>query len=140
MKTLAKPAERERALAALELRKTGLTYAEIGRRLGYADDSGARHAVTKLLDRREAEAVAELRQVEGDRLDALQAAHWSAAVSGDTEATKVVLQVIDARCRLYGLNSPVAVAVSTGPGTAAEVIAEAQARLLRVIDAEQVTR
>lgn len=139
MKTLPKPAERERALTALKLRTEGLTYAEIGRRLGYADDSGARHAVTKLLDRREAEAVDQLRQVEGDRLDALQAAHWDAAMAGITDAANIVLKVMDRRAKLFGLNAPVAVAVA-GPDTAADVIAEAQARLLRVIDAEQVTR
>ncbi len=103
--------ERARAGEALQLRRSGLAYREISTRLGYRDESGARKAVSRLLDRTEAEGVAELRAVEGDRLDALQAAHWSAALAGDVDSTKVILGVIDRRMKLFGLAAPVAVDV-----------------------------
>ncbi|MFT4087653.1 MAG: hypothetical protein QM658_10975, partial [Gordonia sp. (in: high G+C Gram-positive bacteria)] len=51
------------------------------------------------------------RAVEGDRLDALQASHWSAALAGDVDSTKVILGVIDRRMKLFGLAAPVAVDV-----------------------------
>ncbi|TSD98881.1 hypothetical protein FOV72_03760 [Gordonia rubripertincta] len=126
--------ERTRAAAALELRRTGLPYHAIADRLGYADESGARKAVTRLLDRREAEGVAELRAVEGDRLDALQAAAWDAAVSGDLDAIKTVLSVIDRRCRLFGLNAPMPVAVAAAVGISDVTWAEQVAELLSKLE------
>ncbi|TYQ11601.1 UNVERIFIED_ORG: hypothetical protein L601_001500000150 [Gordonia westfalica J30] len=126
--------ERTRAAAALELRRTGLPYHAIADRLGYADESGARKAVTRLLDRREAEGVAELRAVEGDRLDALQAAAWDAAVAGDLDAIKTVLSVIDRRCRLFGLNAPMPVAVAAAVGISDVGWAEQIAGLLSKLE------
>lgn len=106
------PDERAKAIEAVKLRRSGLPFREIAEQLGYADESGARKAVTRLLDRTEAESVDELRALEGARLDALQAAHWDAAVAGDTDAAKLVLGIVDRRCRLLGLNAPTAVSVS----------------------------
>ncbi|WP_152528509.1 hypothetical protein [Gordonia amicalis] len=103
--------ERARAAEALALRRSGMRYDEISARLGYRDESGPRKAVNRLLDRTEAEGVAELRAVEGERLDALLAAHWDAALRGDIDATKAVLAVIDRRAKLFGLNAPTAVAI-----------------------------
>ena len=98
--------ERTKAVEAVTLRRTGLSWREIADQLGYRDESGARKAATRLLGRVEVEAVGELRELEGQRLDALQAAHWNAALAGDVDSTKVVLGVIDRRCRLFGLNAP----------------------------------
>ena len=109
------PGERERAVAALNLRRDGLPYREIAARLAYADESGARKAVSRLLDRVEAEGVAELRRLESERLDALMAGHWSAAIAGDTDAARIVLGVIDRRTKLLGLNAPTAVSVGVEP-------------------------
>jgi hypothetical protein len=57
------------------------------------------------------DGVLEMRRLEGHRLDQLQAAHWDAALRGDFDATKVMLQVIERRCKLFGLNAPLAVRV-----------------------------
>jgi len=126
--------ERDRACEALELRRTGLPYYEIATRLGYADESGARKAVSRLLDRREAEGVAELRAVEGDRLDTLQAAAWDAAIGGDLDAIKTVLSVIDRRVRLFGLNAPERVAVAAAVGMSDVTWAEQIAGLLSKLE------
>lgn len=104
--------DRDRATKALELRKSGATYERIAAELGYSDESGPRKAVDRLLCRIEHEGVAEMRRLEGQRLDQLQAAHWDAALSGDVDSTKVMLQVIDRRCKLFGLNAPMAVRVA----------------------------
>lgn len=106
------PDERQRAVAALELRRSGLPYREIAARLDYADESGARHAVTRLLTRIEAEGVAELRAVYGERLEALVARYYPAALSGDVEAAGIVLRTHDRLARRWGANAPAAATVA----------------------------
>jgi hypothetical protein len=44
--------------------------------------------------------------MELDRLDALQKAHYAAAVQGGTSATVVTLKIMEARARLMGLYAP----------------------------------
>lgn len=105
------PYERQRAARAVELRTSGKTYAAVATELGYADESGARKAVDRLLSRIEHEGATALRAIECARLDALTAAHWQAAIGGDIDASKVLLQVIDRRAKLLGLNSPTGVQV-----------------------------
>lgn len=110
-KSKRQPAERERALKALALRREGLPYRVIAEQLDWSDESSARYAVTRLLDRTEAEEVAEMRYIEGERLDELQRTHWAAALSGDLDAGKMVLKVMERRARLFGLDAPSKVAV-----------------------------
>ncbi|ORX01317.1 hypothetical protein [Mycolicibacillus trivialis] len=110
-KSKRQPAERERALKALALRREGLPYRVIAERLEWGDESSARYAVARLLDRTEAEEVAEMRYIEGERLDELQRTHWAAALAGDLDAGKMVLKVMERRARLFGLDAPSKVAV-----------------------------
>ena len=53
-----------------------------------------------------------MRAVEGERLDALQRAVWSAAIFGDTDAIKSVLAIMARRARLFGLDMPAKVDVA----------------------------
>ncbi len=112
--------ERLRAQEAVKLRAAGMPYYAIADRLGYADESGARKAVDRLLSRVDHEQVGELRQLEGRRLDQLQQAHWVAALQGDVDAARIVLGVIDRRAKLFGLNMPVKVQVGADPMTDVE--------------------
>ena len=43
--------------------------------------------------------------MEGDRLDALQAAVWEKALAGDPKAVDQCLQIIDRRAKLFGLGA-----------------------------------
>jgi len=52
------------------------------------------------------DAVEEHLDIEGSRLNALQAAVWPAAMSGDLKALIVAARIIEARCRLLGLIGP----------------------------------
>ena len=83
----------------------GRPYAQIAAALDYADESGARHAVSRLLARREAESVDELRAVHGARLEAVLSSFWPAKRSGDTDAARIVLRTLDGLAKLYGLNA-----------------------------------
>lgn len=73
------PAELEKAGRALELRKRGLTYAQIAAEMGYADGAGAHKAVQAALRGLVTEMTLdadELRRLELERLDQAEAAVW----------------------------------------------------------------
>lgn len=120
--------ERQRARAAVELRVQGHPYAQIAEQLGYADESGARHAVSRLLARREAESIDELRAVHGARLEAVLSSFFPAAMSGDTDAARIVLRTLDSLAKLFGLDAPTRVAVA--PHISEREFAEEAARLI----------
>jgi hypothetical protein len=96
----------EKQLKALELRRAGVDFQTIATQLGYTDRGGAWRAVQSALKRGFVEPAADLRQLEAERLDRLQAAVWAAALRGDTKAIDRVLRISDQRARLLGLNAP----------------------------------
>jgi hypothetical protein len=59
--------------------------------------------VSKALREQTAEAVADLRDLENARLDALQLALWDAAMTGDISAAVAVVKIVQARVHLNGL-------------------------------------
>ncbi|MFA4052532.1 helix-turn-helix domain-containing protein [Mycobacteroides chelonae] len=129
--------ERQRAARALDLRTSGMTYAAVAAELGYSDESGPRKAVDRLLSRIEHEGVSELRQLEGQRLDAMQRAIWTQACGGDIDAIKATLNVMARRAKLYGLDAPQRVQVGSELSErefaerAAELIGEVSPQTLR---------
>lgn len=94
----------ERRTEAVRLAASGMGYSQIAERLGFHDRSGAHKAVRGALVAHQAEAVDELRQLELERLDALQRSCWDAALEGDIASVDRVLKVIAARVRLLGLD------------------------------------
>jgi hypothetical protein len=104
MKSLAQA--RVKRARAVELLADGGSYDQIAREVGYSHRGSAHRAVSKALAERETEAVDQLRRVELDRLDRLQAAMWSRAMDGDVRAINMILRVIDQRVRLLGLAKP----------------------------------
>ena len=48
----------------------------------------------------------DLRQLEVERLDALNLAFWQEAMAGDVQAARLILRVVEQRSRLLGLESP----------------------------------
>ncbi|WP_207555730.1 helix-turn-helix domain-containing protein [Intrasporangium flavum] len=101
---------RNRALAAarqaraVQLATEGRTYQEIADELGYANRGTVYNIVHDALARDRKDAVQDHQRLELARLDALQAALWDRAMSGDVEAAREVRAVIMARCRLFGLD------------------------------------
>lgn len=85
---------------------------EVAKRIGYADGHVAHLAVNAFLQKAALEQAPEHRRaaldLEVQRLDSVQAAHWEAATTGhDYKAANVVLRVITKRCALLGLDRPV---------------------------------
>jgi hypothetical protein len=96
----------DREVAALRLRKAGCTYDVIARRLGYANRSGAWHAVRAGLTATLQEPADELRQLELERLDRMHEALWSKAVTGHLRSVDRVLAISKRRAALLGLDAP----------------------------------
>ena len=93
-----------RAAAAIKLRTAGMSYDQIGENLGLTRQTAWRMA-TKALRQLPAENVETLRRVEGDRLEALWAAFYPKAISGDADAAGVLLRISNSRRRLFGLDA-----------------------------------
>ena len=100
---------REREVAAIDLRREGLTYGEIAERLGYSDGTGARNAVVRGLDRALREPADELRELEAARLDRAQVAIWPGVLSGDVKNVLALIKIMERRARLLGLDAPLRV-------------------------------
>jgi hypothetical protein len=95
----------DKQLAALNLRRAGMGYEEIARRTGYRNASGAWHSVKAALDRMLREPAEDVRQLEVARLDALLAAIWNRAITGDDgDALDRVLKISKRRSELLGLD------------------------------------
>lgn len=104
---------RARAADATRLRAEGLPYREIADRLGYPSENAANKAVLGLLRRTEADAVADLRALEAERLDHLTrvtlegiAASVQSAQGLSAPLVSAAVRISERRARLLGLDSP----------------------------------
>lgn len=91
-------------LEVLRLRRAGMSFTEIAQRTGYADRGGAYKAYKAAMNRTYKEPVHEVRELEADRLDALQVSVWAAAMRGNLGAVDRVLRISERRARLLGLD------------------------------------
>jgi hypothetical protein len=102
-------ASADRRRAAVELRIAGKSWQEIADLLHYDSKASACTDVRRALEK----AVAKLnvpleahRQLELDRLDAMQNALWDKVLAGDTKAIDTSLRLMDRRAKLLGLDAP----------------------------------
>jgi hypothetical protein len=105
--SVARVGRAERANEALDLRKCGLTFREIGARMGVTEQR-AHALVTQELARlnaKRSEGAEAVTRLEVERLDALLAAVWPKAVKGDLAAVDRVLSILARRARLLGLDA-----------------------------------
>lgn len=74
----------------------------------YAERGAAHRAVKAAIERHSGMIdVEQMRTVEGLRIDALQRAHWTKAMQGDSWSTLRIKELMEMRHRLFGLNAPV---------------------------------
>lgn len=98
----------ERRVRALELRKAGHSYREIGRQLGISHVQ-AEKDVTRVLAELNAQATETAeswRRLELERLDALWVGIWRQALSGHPLAVASALKIMERRAKLLGLDAP----------------------------------
>lgn len=96
--------ERERKV--LEMRRGGLTFDLIAKRLGYSGASGAFNAYQTACKRILVPEVDNLRLIETERLDIAQSAIWSNVLRGDVQSIITLLKIMERRARLLGLDMP----------------------------------
>lgn len=106
----------ERARLALEARKSGATYDQIAKQLGYRGPDGAHRAVKRALIRLRQEPADDVRALEIARLDRLLMGQWRAAIGtaetpGDPAAVDRVLKIMARRAAYLGLDAPVVFSV-----------------------------
>lgn len=87
----------------LELRRAGVGIVAAADQLGVPRSTAA-SAYKRALTRTLAEPAADVRALEADRLDRLQAAVWARALRGDLAAVDRVLRVMERRAELLGLD------------------------------------
>lgn len=97
--------ETTRRMQATSLRLAGVTYEQIGERLGISA-SGAQHLVETNLHRANQREVDALRAIENQRLDKAMSAIWSDVLSGDIKAIDTFLRISARRSKLNGLDAP----------------------------------
>ena len=97
----------EKTLKALELRKRGLNYTQIGKKLGCHRSTACRYVLSELenlADKCREEAV-HVRDLELQRLDALYLKAWEAVEGGDLPAIDRCLRIMERRAKLLGLDA-----------------------------------
>ena len=108
MSRATKVVARERELKAIELRKAGAAYEQIGRTLGITHE-GARKAVLRALARiidLTNETAETYRQLQLVRIDDMRKSVWAQARSGHLAAIDRVLRLDEREARLLGLFAP----------------------------------
>ena len=97
-------ADRDRKIVSLRLK--GWTYDQIAGAVGMTPGACYKRVAKRLADlgKQSRELPTELRDLEGERLDRLQAGLWSAATGGDLQAVATVLKIMERRSRLFNLD------------------------------------
>ena len=97
----------EKTLRALELRKRGLNYTQIGEKLGCHRSTACRYVMSELenLADKCREEAAHVRDLELQRLDALYLKAWEAVEGGDLPSIDRCLRVQERRAKLLGLDA-----------------------------------
>lgn len=98
----------ERRTQALELRKQGMTFAQIGAALDCSEQRAHKIVTEELrrLNEHRAEQATEVARLELERLDALLAGVWEKAKGGDGPAIDRALAVMNRRAKLLGIDAP----------------------------------
>lgn len=84
----------ERARRALELRKSGATFAQIAEVLSYKSPAGAKAAVDRAMKKNIQEQVLELKELQVERLNHMLLVLWPQVQAADTRAIETALKVM----------------------------------------------
>jgi len=98
----------EREYEVLRYRKGGMTFDQIAQKLGYAQESGARAAFKRAIERTRDEGLAaEDRTLHRARLETALNAIWPKVLKGDLRAIDRMLKILERDAKLHGLDAPV---------------------------------
>ena len=98
----------EREMQVWQYRVAGATFDQIAKKLDYADESGARAAFKRYVNRTKDEVLAnEIRELHKQRLAVALLAIWPAVERGDLDAIKVMLKILERDAKMFGIDTPV---------------------------------
>lgn len=98
----------EKENQVLKYRKGGLTFDAIAEKLGYANESSARAAFKRAIERTRDDALAaEGRELHRLRLETALTAIWDRVLKGDLKAIAMMLRILERDAKLHGLDMPV---------------------------------
>jgi hypothetical protein len=98
--------EKERQVIAY--RQAGATFDQIAQRLGYSNESGARAAFRRAMERVRDDAInSEMRDLHRQRLEIALKAIWPQILQGDFEAIKLMLKILERDAKLFGIDAPI---------------------------------
>lgn len=100
------PEAAQRAAKAMQLRILGFTFDTIAKQCGFTNRGSAYNAVKRELQRTVRQPADELRTLEVERLDALLTAFMPKALKGDSWSCRRVLDIMERRSLLLGLDAP----------------------------------
>lgn len=123
-----------RRAEAVTLAMAGLTYEQIGDKLGIST-SAAWSLVNRTINETRNYAVDQLRLLENARLDRAQAAIWNDVLEGNLKAIDAYLKISDRRSKLNGLDAPTKVQMSV---SVRQEMEEKLSELQKVIEGEVV--
>jgi hypothetical protein len=98
----------------MEMRREGLPFHEIARRLGWADASSAQKAVRHVLQETMQPVAAEVRAEELSKLDFYESKIAKQVAKGSLKAIALALKIQERRARLLGLDAPVQIDAPPG--------------------------
>ena len=101
------PSTLDKEAQCVQLRRMGLTFAQIANQVGYANAGGAYKAFQRAYDRIIVEDVKEIRTVSLERLDYALRNIMDAVGRGSLGAIDRMLRIEERRARLLGLDAPV---------------------------------
>lgn len=102
------PALFEKERRVVQYRQTGATFDQIAQKLGYSNESGARAAFKRAMERMRDDAInSEMRELHKQRLEVALQAIWPQVIQGDFEAIKVMLKILERDAKLHGIDAPV---------------------------------
>lgn len=93
---------------ALQMRKKGHNYKEIGEALHVTAGTARKYVLDAIADSRanEEEDILTVRDLEVERLDAMLVGLWPKVLKGDTFSTQTALKVMERRAAYLGLDAP----------------------------------
>jgi hypothetical protein len=98
----------DREMKVWQYRVAGATFDQIAKKLDYADESGARAAFKRYVNRTKDEALTnEIRDLHKERLEVALLAIWPDVEKGDLDAIKVMLKILERDAKMFGVDMPV---------------------------------
>jgi DNA-binding CsgD family transcriptional regulator len=128
-------AARERLPKIMEMRKAGATYKQIATALNMSA-GGVHNAVTTELRKFNADIadkLPEFRQLELERLDAMQLYLWPKVKTGNCQAVNTVLRIMERRAKVLGTDAPIKVDAVTAVVDAAGISDQSAEEIRRKI-------